>query len=153
MRSQKAAIDPVNKTVTLDQEKTIDVAKIIKNEARLKKENQRLQEIIRKQDSTIQALADRNLKRLEEIGLQNKQIQELGKDVHRLAEKQLNLEEKRNSAARLFFKPRIDYFPGTKTATGGGGFLYTFKKWGIGANAGTSGEELYYGGEIAISIF
>jgi hypothetical protein len=36
MLSQKATINPRNETVTLDKEKTIDVAKIILNEDRLK---------------------------------------------------------------------------------------------------------------------
>lgn len=152
--SQKVNINQEKETVTLNKEKTIDVAKIIKNEKRLTEENSRLLEIIRKQDSTIQTLANKNLSELETIKKQNSQIFKLSQDVQRYSNMQLNYEEKKkHKPTSLFVKFRADYLPTTKQYLPSTGLIYFGKKLGGGINIGFFENQISYGAEIAISIF
>ncbi|MDB0602375.1 hypothetical protein PL373_14735 [Tenacibaculum maritimum] len=152
--SQKVNINQEKQTVTLNKEKTIDVAKIIKNEKRLTEDNTKLVEIIRKQDSTIQSLANKNLLGLETVKLQNSQIFKLSQDVQRYSSMQLNYEEKKKyKPTFLFIKFRADYLHTTKQYLPSTGIIYFGKKIGAGINIGFFENQITYGAEIAINIF
>lgn len=151
--SQEVSINQASETVTLSKDKTIDVAKVIKNEQRLKEQNQELIETIRRQDSIIQGLANKNLAGLETIKQQNAQIFKLSQDVQRLTNLQLDYEEKKKEQPRLFFKAKTDYLPEVKQYIPGIGLNYFGKKFGIGISAGLFDKQALYGAEIAVSIF
>lgn len=150
--SQTANIDLANKTVTLDEAKTIDIAKIVENEKRLKDENSKLLEIIRKQDSLIQHITQRNIEGLQAISLNNEKLASLSGEINKLATKQLELEEKKNYAGRFFLSFQYDinnpYFKsGYITAT------YFTKKNSFGISINPLNDKMIYGVELGILIF
>lgn len=152
--SQNLNINQANETVTLSKEKTIDVAKVIQNETRLKKLNSEYLETIRKQDSIIQDLASKNIQALKTIQEQNSSIFKLGERITSITETQLSYEEKKSkNSNRLFLKLRTDYYPNLKEAVPGVGLNYFMKKFGLGVNFGQWDKNIFYGGEVLISIF
>jgi hypothetical protein len=159
MKSQEVSINQEQQTVTLTKEKTIDVAKIIRNEKRLAKVNKELQETIRKQDSTIQALANKNLQGLETIKQQNAQIFKLSQDVQRYSSLQLGYEGKKKANPRLYGFLRVEQIPalgkidGLDTILPSIGVTYLTKKIAIGFNLGYYNKEIFYGAQLGFSIF
>lgn len=159
MKSQEVSINQEQQTVTLTKEKTIDVAKIIRNEKRLTEVNKQLLEKIRKQDSTIQALANKNLQGLETIKQQNAQIFKLSQDVQRYSSLQLGYEEKKKANPKLYGFLRVEQIPalgkidGLDTVLPSVGATYLTKKIAFGANIGYFNKEIFYGAQLGFSIF
>ena len=153
VQSQEVIINQVGETVLLNKEKTIDVAKIILNEKRLQDKNEELIEIIRKQDSIINSLADKNIDGVATISKQSERIYDLSQDVQRLSDLQLGYEEKKKSQPRLFAKIRLDYLEVDGELMQGVGLNYYGKNIGFGINGGIYKNKAFYGAEIGISIF
>lgn len=151
--SQTATTNLQNETVTLDKEKAIDVAKIIKNEERLREVNGELLEIIRKQDSTIQSITERNIKGLESIHSQNQIIGSLTSNIDKLAKSQLELEESKNQTGRLFLSLSYEFNnPYMRSGSVGLDYFGT-GRFSIGANLNPLNEQLIWGAKIGIKIF
>lgn len=151
--SQTVSIDQEKQTVTLDKEATIDKASIIKNAERLQEDNLELIEIVRKQDSIISSMAQRNIQRLNEIQKQNERIFELSGDLQRLTNRQLDYEEKKTKAPKLYAVGGLDYVNREEIFMPNVGVSYLSGKIGFGANIGLINTDLYYGGRVYISIF
>ncbi|CAA0143646.1 hypothetical protein TFA04_110099 [Tenacibaculum maritimum] len=152
--SQIVSIDLQNQKTVLDRKATIDKAKFVENEKRLRIANTKLLEIIRKQDSAIQSLSSTNISKLETIKLQNIQILKLSQTVQRYTEMQLGYEEKKKrKLTSLFFKLRADYLPMTNQYLPSTGLTYFWRKVGGGIHIGFFKDRITYGAEIAINVF
>jgi len=151
--SQTVVIDQVKETTLLDKQATIDKAKFVENERKLRKDNAQLLEIIRKQDSTIAKITNDNIVALKTIQKQNDRIFELSKDVLRLSDLQLGYEEKKTKQPRLYAFGGLDYYQENELYLPNIGLAYLSGKIGFGANVGLIDKNMYYGGKIFISIF
>lgn len=151
--SQTAVTNLQNETLTLDKEKAIDVAKIIKNEERLREVNAELLEIIRKQDSTIQSITERNIKGLESIHSQNQIIGSLTSNIDKLAKSQLELEEKKNKTGKLFLSFRYEFNnPYMKSGSIELDYFGT-GRFSLGASLNPLNDQLIWGAKVGAKIF
>lgn len=153
MLSQKATINPVSKTVTLDEAKTIDVAKIIKNESRLKSLNDSLIEIVRLQNEKLIKVARNNLSQIEKIEILNKALENLSESYDRLSTIQLDYEKQKTKPHHFFGKARVDYLGVDGRIIPSAGVLYLNKRFGIGSSLGFFEGKPVYGFEVMLSFF
>jgi len=154
MLSQKVTTNLINETVTLDKEKAIDVASIIKNEERLRLVVKEQLDIIRKQDSIILGLTQRNIIGLQSIQQQSNTISTLTSSIDELSKKQLELEEsKRIVKGRLMLKMHYDFNLPTSFKSGNIGLLYTNDKYLFGATINPLNDTMIWGADVGIKIF
>lgn len=149
--SQKVTTNLINETVTLDKEKAIDVASIIENEKRLRLVNAELLETIRKQDSVIRSITDRNITGLRTIEAQSNHITSLSGSIQELAEGQLKLEESRNSMGRLYFNVGYE-FSNPYFKSGNIGLTYFTKRFTFGATLNPLNDKVIWGGVLGVKL-
>lgn len=137
----------------LDKEATIDKAKFVENERKLRKDNAQLLETIRKQDSIIDKITNDNILALQQIQKQNARIFDLSNDVLRLSDLQLGFEERKTKEPRLYGFGGLDYLKENEVYLPNIGLAYLSGKIGFGANIGLFDKNVYFGGNIFISIF
>lgn len=151
--SQEVNTNLVKQTVTLSKEKTIDVAKIIKNEERLRAVNLELLATIKKQDSTIKAITIKNVETLKTVELQNEYIVKLSSDVLRYSDMQLGFSEKKTKNSKFYLSIKNDYVRELNYHAPGLGADFYFNKIGLGASGGIINKEFYIGGRISFAIW
>lgn len=143
----------MNKTVTLDEKKTIDVAKIIKNESRLKSLNDSLIQIINQQNQKIRSLAENNLRNLEKLDLLNAALNNLSKNYDRLSGLQLEYEKDKKKIPPIFAKLKMEYLSADGQVIPAIGLTYINKQFGVGGSLGIFESQPTYGVEIMLSFF
>ena len=151
--SQTVSIDLIGGKTVLDREATIDKAKFIENERKLRLDNAELLNIIRKQDSVISKITNDNISSLKTIQEQNNRIFALSGDILRLSDLQLSHEEKKTGVNKSYFYCGLDYNKENGLYMPNIGISYLFNKIGIGANLNILNENVFYGGKLFISIF
>ena len=151
--SQTVNIDLINEQTVLDKEATIDKAKFVENEKKLRVDNLNLLEIIRKQDSTISSITKENISALETIQDQNNRIFDLSKDISRLSEYRQEITEEKTKQSSLYIVGGLDYIQKNEQYNPNIGLAFLPGKIGFGVNTGLISGDIYLGGKIYINIF
>lgn len=139
--------------MTLDEEKTIDVAKIIKNEARLKSINDSLLDVINQQRIQIETLAENNLKNLDKLEVLNQAISNLSESYDRLSNWQLEYEKDKKQIPHIYGRINATYLSSQGGILPMVGALYVNKKFGIGVSGGIFNNKPAYGIDLMLSFF
>lgn len=151
-RSQKVLIDQENKTVTLDEQKTIEIGKIVANEKRLKEENTNLLKIIENFKNELIRLADSNNAGLEKIEAQNAQIYTLAHKSQELSDEILKNEKSKKKQGRLFVNLQYE-FNNPYFKSGNVGASFVTQKYSYGVSINPLNTQIIYGATVGISIF
>lgn len=151
--SQKATINLESKSITLDEAKSIDVAKLIENEKRLRGVVADHLETIRRQDSIIQDLSKTNISAFQEMIRQNNIIEDQTKAIDRLTGLQLKAEEKKNKPGSLFIRADAHYFGGDGMIAPNVGAVFIRNKLGISGGFGVYQNQAIYSGGVLINLF
>lgn len=95
--SQTVVIDTLNKTITLDRAKKIEVAKIILNESRLYQENQDLKDYIKTLEEENKKLSDKITYQEKEIFEKQQEIVEKQKEIMKDKDEIISIQKSKSS--------------------------------------------------------